>query len=332
MNSGELSVMSWNVRSLNDAAHRELVKDTTSCVRPAVICLQETKISSMTSTVLLESVGYRLSSYHTLDAIGTRGGVLLGWDKDVVSLTDIECRLFTISATVRVLMSNNSFKITTCYGPADDGRKEEFLGVMMMLKPVTGTAWLITGDFNLIYQASDKNNLNLNRRLMGKFRAAIAECELLEVCLHNRRFTWSNERENPTMVKLDRAFCNSEWELLFPNFALNAVSAGTSDHCPIVLMCQDKVPRKASFKFEAHWLHVQGFRETVQLAWNKEHRGPALSVLRAKLDDTAKALRAWSKPLFSNVRLQLHIALEVIMRLDTAQEGRQLSGDEQVLK
>lgn len=73
MNSGELSVMSWNVRGLNDAAHRELVKETTSSVRPAVVCLPETKISNMTPTVLLESVGHRLASYHTLDADGTRG-------------------------------------------------------------------------------------------------------------------------------------------------------------------------------------------------------------------------------------------------------------------
>jgi hypothetical protein len=124
-------------------------------------------------------------------------------DKDVVSVTDVDCRLFTISATVQVLMSNTSFRITTCYGPADDRRKEEFLQEMMMLKPSAGVAWLITGDFNLIYQASDKNNLNLNRRLMGKFRAAIDDCELLEICLHNRMFTWSNERENPTMVRLD---------------------------------------------------------------------------------------------------------------------------------
>jgi exonuclease III len=81
MNSGELSVMSWNVRGLNDAAHRELVKETTSCVRPAVVCLQETKISSMMPAVLLESIGHRLSSYHALDADGTRGGVLLGWTR-----------------------------------------------------------------------------------------------------------------------------------------------------------------------------------------------------------------------------------------------------------
>jgi hypothetical protein len=56
---------------------------------------------------------------------------------------------------------------------------------MLLQKPAVGVPWLITGDFNLIYQASDKNNLNLNKRLMGKFRAAIDSCELLELFLQN---------------------------------------------------------------------------------------------------------------------------------------------------
>lgn len=167
-------------------------------------------------------------------------------------MTNIVIGLFTISAIVTVLLSNLSFKLSTCYGPADDRRKEDFLQEMLLQKPAAGVPWLITGDFNLIYQASDKNNLNLNRRLMGKFRAAIDSCELLELGLQNQRFTWSNEWENPTLVCLDRAFCNSKWERSFPNFILNALSTGSSDHCPIVLARQDRVPRKASFKFENH--------------------------------------------------------------------------------
>lgn len=73
MNSADLSVLSWNVRGLNDAAHRELVRETAACARPAVICLQETKISSMTSAIILETLGQRLASCSTLDAHGTRG-------------------------------------------------------------------------------------------------------------------------------------------------------------------------------------------------------------------------------------------------------------------
>jgi hypothetical protein len=192
----------------------------------------------------------------------------------------------------------------------------------LLQKSAAGVPCLITGDFNLIYQASDKNNLNINRRLMGKFRAAIDSCELLELCLQNRRFTWSNERDNPTLVCIDRAFCNSEWELSFPNFALNALSTGSSDHCPIVLAQQDRVPRKASFKFENHWLHLSGFKEIVQNAWAKQHNGSAHNVLKIKLNETARALKAWSKTLFRNARLQLQIANEVILRLDVAQESR----------
>jgi hypothetical protein len=36
----------------------------------------------------------------------------------------------------------------------------------------------VLGDFNLILQAADKSNHNLNRRLMGAFRDLIRDLEL----------------------------------------------------------------------------------------------------------------------------------------------------------
>ena len=33
--------------------------------------------------------------------------------------------------------------------------------------------WLVLGDFNLILQASDKNNAKLNQRLMGAFKSTL---------------------------------------------------------------------------------------------------------------------------------------------------------------
>jgi hypothetical protein len=45
----------------------------------------------------------------------------------------------------------------------------------------------------MIYQASDKNNLNLNKRLMGTFRQTINNCELFEFGLQTCKFTWNNE-------------------------------------------------------------------------------------------------------------------------------------------
>jgi exonuclease III len=328
MDSSDLIMLNWNVRGLNDAAHRELVRQTVASARPNIVCLQETKLSNITASLARETLGQYLDSYIELGAQGTRGGILLGWDKDMVSVSNVVNRSFTISAMVQVSSNSTSFLLTTCYGPSDDSRKDDFLDELKTIKPVPNVPWLIIGDFNLIYQASDKNNLNLNRRLMGKFRRALDECELMEISLQNRRYTWSNERENPTLVRLDRAFCTAEWEVAFPNFALSALATGASDHCPLILNHRERVARKAFFKFENHWLKIDGFCEVVQAAWSKPQVGSAHTVLSKKLAETARALRNWSKALFSNTRLQLHIANEVILRLDIAQEDRQLSSEE----
>jgi hypothetical protein len=36
----------------------------------------------------------------------------------------------------------------------------------------------VAGDLNLIVDAADKNNTNLNRRMMGKFRRPLSELDL----------------------------------------------------------------------------------------------------------------------------------------------------------
>jgi hypothetical protein len=57
---------------------------------------------------------------------------------------------------------------------------------------------------------------------------------------------------------------------------------------------------------------------------NSEHHEP-FHKLYHKPGETAKALRKWSNFIISDAKLQLHIALEIILRLDLAQERWQLS-------
>lgn len=223
MDNNDLIILNWNVRGLNDAAHRELVRETVICSKPNIVCLQETKLSSIDAGLAHETLGQHLDSYLELGAQGTRGGILLAWNKEMISVTNAVNRSFTISAMVRVSSMNASFLLTTCYGPADDSRKDEFLAEMQDIKPNTAIPWMIIGDFNLIYQATDKNNLNLNRRLMGKFRRTLDECELMEMTLQNRRYTWSNERENPTLVRLDRFFLQLRMGSDVPKFRAKCI-------------------------------------------------------------------------------------------------------------
>ena len=68
------------------------------------------------------------------------------------------------------------------------------------------------------------------------------------------------------------------------------------------------------------------FQEVVLAAWNEPttHTQP-VHVFNHKLKHTARKLRAWSKGLFSDHKLQLIMALKVILQLDIAQESRTLS-------
>jgi hypothetical protein len=95
----------------------------------------------------------------------------------------------------------------------------------------------------------------------------INSCELFEFGLQNRKFPWSNEREEPTLVRLNIIFCNKEWELLLPEYVLIALSSSLSDHYPIFL-CQRIRPRfRDNFCFENFWPRVPGFVDVVKEAW-----------------------------------------------------------------
>jgi hypothetical protein len=77
------------------------------------------------------------------------------------------------------------------------------------------------------------------------------------------------------------------------------------------------------FKFENFWTRLPRFQETAAEAWNapNNHTEP-FHILGHKLHQAAKALKSWSSLLLSQTRLRLHMAQEVILRLDEAQDFR----------
>ena len=111
------------------------------------------------------------------------------------------------------------------------------------------------------------SNLNLNRRNIGRFRRFVDEMELKDVPLHGRYFTWSNERENATLEKLDRLLVTVDWELLYPACFLQALSSDMSDHCPLHLTLNAAFNNKRRFHFENFWLKILGYLEAVERRW-----------------------------------------------------------------
>jgi hypothetical protein len=77
----------------------------------------------------------------------------------------------------------------------------------------------------------------VNHRRLTRFRNTLQACELNEIPLQNRRFTWNNERLNSTLSKFDAIFCNHDGDIAFSDHILHALSSSLSDHCPLLLAC-----------------------------------------------------------------------------------------------
>jgi hypothetical protein len=125
------------------------------------------------------------------------------------------------------------------------------------------------------------------------------------------------------LTKIDRVFFSDDWDMLFPNTHLQAITSVCSDHAPLFMQGVVSTSRKPSLKFVKYWLSMEGFKETVVEAWNKNLQ--ALDPIRRvhiKLSRTAKALKKWQRACIGDLRKQIAMEKEINWWLDQAEESR----------
>jgi hypothetical protein len=164
---------------------------------------------------------------------------------------------------------------------------------------------------------------------MSSFKAVIDDLNLKEIGLNGRRFTCSNEQDNPTLTRIDRFFCTPDWELTFPTCFLHSLPSLMSDHTPLLLQGQLEHRHNRTFRFENFWVKVDGFKDLVEQVWNKPvHSSLPIKRLHIKLARLAKGLKRWRKERIGDTRLTLAIVKEVLLQLEAAQEIRTLTQQE----
>jgi hypothetical protein len=219
---------------------------------------------------------------------------------------------------------------TGVYRPHQDNLKHAFLQELREVRAGCDGPWILAGDFNQICRSKDKNNPCINRALLRRFRRWIEELELKEIPLIGRRYTWSNQRQAPTLVKLDHVFCTSSWEEMFPASTLFSKASEDSDHCPLILKLKEEEGKaRRRFHFESFWTKMPGFHEVVANSWNQPlHNCGHLERISLKLKRLTRALQSWGHKTVGNFKYRLGLAREILHRLEMAQDSRVLSPDE----
>ncbi|KAK4591270.1 hypothetical protein RGQ29_021459 [Quercus rubra] len=119
------------------------------------------------------------------------------------------------------------------------------------------------------------------------------------------------EEENFVMERLDRAFASVEWIETYPNFALTNHPIIRSDHGPITLDFDLKLPfQRRPFRFERMWLTHRSCKEVVQRAWGSSTYGSRAYQLMHKVYSVRKAFVQWNKNVFGRIEQELNLSPE----------------------
>ncbi|XP_073367915.1 uncharacterized protein [Aegilops tauschii subsp. strangulata] len=151
---------------------------------------------------------------------------------------------------------------------------------------------------------------------MHRFQCFTADEELRDIYMNGGRYTWSNERDNPTLVRNDHVLCTASWESGHPYCVLRCLSSAASDHCPLLLDCSMRAPGARRFQFERFWPQLQGFQDVVSQAWHSSPPDPdPFRRIVVRIEATARQLQSWSARKVGHIALQLQVARELITAL-----------------
>lgn len=124
---------------------------------------------------------------------------------------------FMILMNLWVKINKVKWNLLVVYGAAQEEHKTPFLTELSAFCARNNEPIVIGGDFNIIRYAHERNRPGGVHRFSGLFNSLINFHELSKIVMSGGLFTWSNNKEVPTLEKLDWVLISKEWEDLFPN-------------------------------------------------------------------------------------------------------------------
>lgn len=306
-----LSILSWNVRRLNDADKFSEIKLALPPSPPFVIYLQESKLQVLD---VLKASAFLPATHTTNIAFvpsdGASGGLMTAWDGRLLECIHVQVTSRTLDTVLELRATGHRVVLLNGYGPCSSiADKATFL---QDLQALVSQMWegdtlprAILGDFNLIRHVDECSNDNFDAASAAIFNDIIRCLALQDLPLTDQKFTWSNRQRLPILAKLDRFLVSNEWRFFFLNSVVTSFDCDASDHVSILLSCSTTIPRSQLFRFNNHWVSYPSYLPLVNHSWeNVQSAHPELPIvqhlslsLSLCLKRSRADLKAWSRAL-----------------------------------
>lgn len=292
---------------------RDLIKSR----HPDFLFLSETLVDVEKVNELTTGLGF--PNHYAVNRVGQGGGLAIMWKSNVFcSVMGASNNHIDVEISERNV---HAWRLTCFYGYPERNRRRESWEFLRSLATNSQLPWCVFGDFNDMLFVSDKAGKNPHpQSLLNGFRAAVEDCNLVDLDLEGGRYTWEKSKGTSNWVRerIDRAFASSTWWHKFPLCRLSVTHTIVSDHDPVILeLCHTFFSRKSfRFKFENVWLKEPTFHGEVSQLW---HQLPAIDFI-PKLISISSFMAKWGHRFFhkfrDKVRLQKKVIDELVSRTD----------------
>ncbi|KAL8539441.1 hypothetical protein ACS0TY_001162 [Phlomoides rotata] len=229
-----MKLLSFNVRGIGSRRKRKLVKDLIANTKVDFVCIQETKLDIIPTSVCESLWVDKNFDWVYSGSIGSAGGLLCIWDKRKFVRDDCCSDEGFLSVSGFWESSKDILRIVNIYAPCDFGKKMVLWEkVSNMTQENPEAYWCVCGDFNSILHISERKGLNRSSqsRDIALFNSFVRDSGLYDLPLLRRRFTWY--KDNGTCCsRLDRFLVSKSWTAKWPNLKQVGLKRTISDHAP----------------------------------------------------------------------------------------------------
>ena len=322
------SIIIWNSCGIGGRDKKSCARSLVKNFSLDILGILETKLENINDCTINSIWGRHSREWYAVPSLGLSGGILCIWNP--ASFCVSNC---TVAMNGRILhiegvlsQFNLECMVSFVYAPNDGLLKKEVWNYLASFRNSVSKPWCLAGDFNETLSPSDRKGSSRISSSMISFKKCIDSCDLVELPLNGKKFTWS--RGNAAS-RIDRMFVTDDWLQHLPSSTLYGLPKNFSDHRPLHMLVDSTNWGPKPFRLMNCWWLNSDFGKMVQSYWNtasgtssgKRSMSAALKLLKDRC-------KKWSKDVVGNTSSKI-TALEIEADvLDSQRESRDLSANE----
>ncbi|KAK2635808.1 hypothetical protein Ddye_030600 [Dipteronia dyeriana] len=178
-----MNLLSWNIRGLGREEKKKVIRNLVYRFKSEIFFIRESKLKVFDSSVVRKLGGAWLTRGVGVDSEGASGGIITLWKEDSFLVKAcISSRSCIILAEVLVNL-NKEVVLCNIYAPTVAKERRELWDFILQAQTSFPIPWVIGGDFNTVFDQSERVGVGLNLGDMESFRRFILQAQVIDIPL-----------------------------------------------------------------------------------------------------------------------------------------------------